>query len=891
MRIQELTADAALENLNSGFAGLDDQEAARRLAEYGPNRVERVRTVPIGLRFLANFTHLFALVLWTAAALAAVAEWRQPGEGMGTLAGAIVLVIMVNGLFAFWQEYRSERALETLRDLLPNAVTVRRGGRLIQVAAGTLVPGDLLILDEGAAVPADCRIVRGVGVRLNLSSVTGESVAVSRDDRPDPTPDPTAAHNILPAGTTVVSGQTEAVVFATGMHTVLGGIAQITQTAGTSLSPLQREVVHLSRVISAVALAVGMIFFAIGMSLGMTLWQASIFAIGLMAALVPEGLLPTVTLALAMAGQRLAKKNVLVRKLTAVETLGSATVICTDKTGTLTENRMVARLAWVAGDEVAVDRLAAAGAPGRMLVETASLCQSLGIVGGRLVGDPTEIALVEMAGGKPKVEPLDGIPFDSDRRRMSLLYRSALGERVLQVKGALDALLPLCAGVAEGDRVRPLTEADRRRVTEAEAAMARDGLRVLAFARRLVPEDQPKESWESELVLLGLVGLEDPPRPEVPGAVAQCRTAGIRVIMVTGDHPRTAEAIARRIGLVAGKKPRIVVGDHLARMSATQLQLALDAREIIFARTRADQKWRIVKALQAKGETVAVTGDGVNDAPALKQADIGIAMGRNGTDVAREAADMVLVDDNFASIVAGVEEGRAVFHNIRKFLTYILTSNIPEVVPYLAFAVFKVPLALTVIQILAVDLGTDMLPALALAVEKPHRDAMKRPPRPRGERLIDWRLLARAYGFLGPWQAAAAMATFFTVLLAGGWQWGQLAEGALYVRATTAALAAIVVMQMVNLFLCRSRQDSVFADNPLANSMLPLGLATEAALIVLIVYTGIGNALFGTAPLAPADWLLPLPFAAAMLASEELRKALLRGWRRLSAPSRRARAP
>ncbi|HSV28469.1 MAG TPA: HAD-IC family P-type ATPase, partial [Candidatus Omnitrophota bacterium] len=472
MRIQELSAQAALDSVNSGWDGLDESEVARRLAEYGPNVVERVQATPVWSRFLRNFTHLFAIVLWVAAAMAAMAEWRQPGEGMAILGLAIVLVILVNGLFSFWQEHRSERALESLRRLLPDMVTVRRHGRLSQVTADRLVPGDLLALAEGDSVPADCRVVRSVGVQLNLSAITGESVATPRDELPDRNSDITQARCLLPAGTTIVSGRAEAAVFATGMRTVLGDIAHITQTAGVELSPLQREVVHLSRIVAVLAFGLGVAFFAIGMAKGMELWRASIFAIGLMVANVPEGLLPTVTLALAMAGQRLARKNVLVRKLAAVETLGSATVICTDKTGTLTTNGMVARTAFIGGKDWPAERVSDAGAPGRMLLQAGALCHSVEAVDGRLVGDPTEIALIDMAGGVGAARPLDGIPFDADRRRMALLFRADSGQAVLEVKGALDSLLPLCTSIADGDTVRPLAENDRRAVIKAEARLA-----------------------------------------------------------------------------------------------------------------------------------------------------------------------------------------------------------------------------------------------------------------------------------------------------------------------------------------------------------------------------------------------------------------------------------
>lgn len=877
MRIQDLAAEAVYGALVTRPEGLSGAEAAQRLAEFGPNRVERIAPVSLWLRFIRQFTHLFAVVLWLAAGLALLSEFRQPGQGMGTLAVAIVLVVVINGGFSFLQEYRSERALESLILLLPLKVKVRRGGELVEVEADNLVPGDVVLLEEGNAVPADCRVVRSMGVQVDLASITGESVPVVRDADADPDVDPSSARNILPAGADIAAGEAEAVVFATGMRTMLGGIAHLTQTAGRQTSPLQQEVIRLSRIITVLAAVSGGAFFAIGMLGGMKIWHAAIFAIGLMVANVPEGLLPTVTLALAMAGRRLAARNVLVRKLTGVETLGSTTVICTDKTGTLTENRMLARQVFIAGRLVAPEAVAESGLAGRLILETASLCQTLDVVDGKLVGDPTEIALVEMAGGKPPGEPVDGLSFDSTRRRMALLYPQGKGV-VLHVKGALDSLLPLCTQVAGSAGAVQLTKAGREQVLQAEEEMAQAGMRVLALARREMDADVPKGEWEGDLVLLGLVGLQDPPRPEVPDAVARCHAAGIKIIMVTGDHPRTAEAVARQIGLVQRPHPRVIIGDHLQRMSKTQLQLALNAPEIIFARTRADQKWRIVEALQTKGEVVAVTGDGVNDAPALKQADIGIAMGASGTDVARQAADMVLLDDNFASIVAAVEEGRAVFDNIRKFLTYILTSNIPEMAPYLLFAVFNVPLGLTVAQILAIDLGTDMVPALALAVETPRTDVMNRPPRARTERLIDTALLLRGYGFLGPLQAAGAMAAFFLVLQGGGWSLGDdvPVDAALYLRATTACLATVVVMQMANLFACRSRDQSAFHLAVRTNWLIPVGLVFEGILIATLVYSPVGNALFATAPLMWGDWLWAGAFAGMFLLLEEVRKKIAR---------------
>jgi len=885
MRITQLTPADALASLRSSEHGLSTPEAARRLAEYGPNRVEEIRGEPLVLRFAREFTHFFALILWLAAGLAFLAEHYEPGAGMASLGLAIIGVIVVNGVFSFWQEYRAERAIAALKDLLPRQVTVLRDGLDCRLPAENLVPGDLILVQEGDDVPADCRLIEAAGLRVNLATVTGEALPKGRNAASADEPDLLAARNVLLAGTAVVSGNGKALVFATGMHTEFGKIARLTQIGREPQSPLQREIARLSRLVAMLSTVLGLLFFAIGRFLGLPFWENFIFAIGIIVANVPEGLLPTVTLALAMATQRMARRNALIRHLPAVEALGSATVICTDKTGTLTQNRMTVRAAFFAEGLATLPVTHDAAQAHRPFFEIALHCQNLREVAenGKLtqLGDPMEAALAEMAEaalGYPQTSPrAQEIPFDADRKRMSTAHDTP-GGRVLYCKGAPEAVLPLCNAVLTGEGLRPFDAARAERFRQAQEAMAERGLRVLALAWRTLPADAPQETWEQELALAGLAGIEDPPRPEVPDAIRRCLEAGIRVIMITGDHPRTACAIAREIGLVRSAAPMIVTGSELRRMSQSQLQLALDAPEILFARVTADQKMLVVEALKRKQHVVAVTGDGVNDAPALKLADIGIAMGISGTDVARESADMVLLDDNFASIVSAIEEGRAVYDNIRKFLTYILTSNIPELVPYLAFVLFKIPLPLTIIQILAVDLGTDMLPALALGAEKPDPQGMLRPPRPRSERLLSWPLLARAYLFLGMLEAAAAMAAFFFILHMGGWTYGELPGrfDPLYLQATSACLAAIIVTQVVNVFLCRDPRASTFSTRVLGNRLILLGVAVEIALILAIVYTSWGQAAFGTAALPLEAWLFMLPFAAAMLLLEEVRKFVVR---------------
>ncbi|MEW6593705.1 MAG: cation-transporting P-type ATPase [Thermodesulfobacteriota bacterium] len=884
MHVHRMTVSDAFAALRTSGDGLTTAEAEKRLAEFGSNAVEQLRRPSPFLLLLKECTHFLALVLWVAAGLAFVSEAYNPGAGMETLGYAIIGVIAINGAFSFWQQFRAERALEALEKLLPPRVPTMRDGQLVDLDAAALVPGDIILLEAGNQIPADCRMIETFAFRVNNATITGESVAVTLEAAACDVDDQRRAHNLALAGTAAVAGRGKALVFATGRDTLFARIAQLAQTTRPGLSPIQKEIARVSRLIALFATLLGVIFFAIGTVLGLPFWSNILFAIGIIVANVPEGLLPTVTLALAMASQRMARRNALVRHLPAVETLGAATVICSDKTGTLTQNRMSVHRLFLDGQLLEPGDDAALAALGRehpAFFTTCLLCEDVQRSRSGLTGDPMEVAIVEMAHqAMPEgisARQLDEVPFDAKRKRLSALWRQEAG-LMLHTKGALETVLPLCSQVVMNGEQQPLTAEWRERFIAEENRLGAEGLRVLAVACRPVADDAAQPLAEENLQLLGLIALEDPPRPEVPAAIATCREAGIRVIMVTGDHPRTAVAIARQIGLVQSATPIVVTGDSLRRMSDAHLQLLLDAKEILFARMDPEQKTRLVATLQRKGEVVAMTGDGVNDAPALRLADIGVAMGKSGTDVARAAADLVLADDNFASIVSAVEEGRAVYANIRKFLTYILASNIPEIVPYLAFVLLRIPLPLTIIQILAVDLGTDMVPALGLGAERPEPETMRQPPRKRTERLLSGAVLLRAYGFLGVIEAAAAMGAYFFVLHLGGWQWGTMlaANDPLYRQATTACLTAIVAMQVANAFICRSDRESLFTRGPFTNRLLLAGVAVELLAILLINHTAAGNAIFGTMPFAATVWLLILPCVLAMILLDEGRKLLCR---------------
>ena len=724
-----------LRDLGVRAEGLSEREAARRLLAYGPNELRRGRGREWPRQVVSQLIHPLALLLWVAAGLALVA--RTP-----VLCAAIVAVIVLNAAFAFAQERQAGRAVEALQRYLPQQAAVVRDGHVGVVDAAALVPGDVVIVSEGDRVSADARLLAG-GVEIDLSTLTGESQPVYRsaDAEDEPGGLLVDSRRLVFSGTTCVGGEARALVYATGMHTELGRIAALSEGVRPEASPIERQVRRVAWLISGVAVAVGAAFLPLGwLVAGLPLEDAATFAVGLIVANVPEGLLPTITLALAVGVGSLARRGALVKRLSAVETLGSTAVICTDKTGTLTENRMRPVRVWTADLEVDLETdadPAAAVADDPVLAElsyTLAACTTADIdrhESGKSRGEATEVGLLqasELLGANVSVARRERhrrriFRFDPSLRLMSTVDDEA-GSLVVNAKGAPEAVLDRAVSLLRVDGVEePLDDRRRAEVLECVERYAETGLRVLAVARRDLPaaHELPgtREVAEQELVLLGLVALFDPPRPEVTEAVARCHGAGIRIIVMTGDYGPTAVEIARRIGIAPGGA-KVVTGAELELMSERELDgLLRKGDELVFARSSPEAKLRIADALRAEGQVIAMTGDGVNDAPALRRADIGVAMGLAGTDVAREAATMVLTDDNFATIVVAVEAGRQVFDNVRKFIIYIFAHATPEVIPFLVFALSggAVPLPITVMQILAIDLGTEILPALALGRE------------------------------------------------------------------------------------------------------------------------------------------------------------------------------
>jgi Ca2+-transporting ATPase len=980
--IWALSAEGVYQSFGLTPSGLVEHEAQERLQKFGANELPEPPRRPLWLKFADQLSHFMALLLWVAGILAFV-------SGTPQLGWAIWAVIWINAVFSFWQEFQAEQALAALKNVLPTQVKVYRDGALQQIPARELVPGDLVQLEEGDRISADARLVAAENLSIDVSVLTGESLPVARNPHPVRVREvaalrggktiPAGEHplqervnlvgiaNLVLAGSTVAAGRGMAIVYATGAQTEFGHVAHLTTVVKREPSTLEVQVAQIVRVITAIAVSMGvMVFLLTSLLVGMEVKESFIFAIGIIVALVPEGLLPTVTLSLAIGVRRMVRRNALVRRLSAVETLSATTVICTDKTGTLTKNEMTVHFLWLPGQlaetppnpvsespqvspfhtsqphPTVSSAVSAAIAPTlievtgagydptigkvqipsgfeaswkvELLLTGAALCSNARLIHlttpsrWQEIGDPTEAALLVAAAKaglnletlQNQLPRLREVPFDSRRRMMTVvldwrsssLWRSDLPYLAF-TKGAPLEVLRLCTSILRDGIVADLTQQDWQDAVMANDGLAQQGFRVLGVAVRRGGQEMLQlrsQNLEHNLTFIGLVAMFDPPRREVRDAIAQCHSAGIKVTMVTGDYGLTAEAIARQIGLVSDPV-RVVTGEGMGHLSDAQLKQIVKYRSgLVFARMSPEHKLRLVQAYKAIGEIVAVTGDGVNDAPALRAAHIGIAMGLNGTDVAQETADIVLTDDNFATIVSAIEQGRAVYQNIRKFMTYILASNVAELAPFLCMVALKIPPALVIMQILAIDLGTDMLPALALGAEQAEVGTMRQPPRLQSQPLLDRSVLFRVFGFLGALEALLGMLAFFLVWWSYGYGLTELqlvtpailshsassATVAIYVQATTMTLATVVAGQTGNVFACRSERISIWRLGFFSNPMIWVGIACEWLLVVLITQSTSLSSIFTTAPLAPWQWLALLVCPSLILGTEEVRKALLR---------------
>jgi len=883
-------AVAVLQHFGTDDArGLDPASVVRARSRSGYNELAEAPAPPWWKRLAGQFKQLVIWILVAAAAISGVlGDWVD--------SAVILAIVALNGVLGFFQEERAGRALAALRKLSAPQSRVLRGGSIQLLPAREIVPGDVIELEAGDQVPADARLVRSAALRVQEAPLTGESSPVGKDHRHvlDPATPLADRRNMVHMGTVVVAGQATGVVVATGMDAELGRIAGMLRGAAPEPTPLQRRLEELGRVLIYICLAAVAIIFALELARGGRLAEVFLLSVSLAVAAVPEGLPAVVTIALAVGLQRMARRNALVRKLPSVETLGSVTVICSDKTGTLTRNEMTVRELHVGGWRVEVtgtgyaprgefrvdgQAIDAAHDPAvRRALQVGVWCNHADVRPSEAgdswtaVGDPTEAALV-VAARKGGIDPPDRrqhilveIPFSSDRKAMSVVvagdaagHGSAAGA-VIYTKGAPEVVLNMCCHEYDGGRVLDISPERRQQIAQAAAEMASRALRVLGLAYREHPARARDDGYtEEDLVFAGLVGMLDPPREEVRDAVERCRSAGIRPVMITGDHPTTAAAIARELGIACGDGA-VVTGRDLDAMPDDTLAARVGDASV-YARVTAGHKLRVVRALRGRGEVVAMTGDGVNDAPAVEEADIGIAMGGTGTDVTKAAADMVLTDDNFTSIVNAVEEGRGVFNNIQKFVHYLLASNASEVMFMFFAALVGWPLPLLAIQVLWINLVTDSLPALGLGTEPPERDAMRRPPRPLKQRMITGRRGAAvlAHGAL----MAAATATAFYVAYTD--------ETKLAV-ARTAAFFTISLAQLSYAFACRSDRHTMPQVGPFTNPPLILGIAGALVMQLAVMAVPPLRRLFEVSVLSGAQWLLVVGLALAPVTLVEVLK-------------------
>ena len=881
-----LTSQECIDRMQTDpVQGLSSKEAGKRLEQVGKNMLQEKKKVSSWVILLNQFKDFMVLVLLAATLISGLL-------GEYTDAITIIAIVIINGILGFIQEFRAEKSLHALKELTAPSAHVIRDGNLSQVPAKYIVPGDLVYFEGGDRIPADVRIITSHGLHVEESALTGESVPVLKEDRvireqEVPLGD---QRNMAFMGTLVTRGTGQGIVIGTGMKTEMGKIADLIQTTDSMQTPLQQRLEQLGKILVVVALAMTAMVVVAGIMHDHDPYQMFLAGVSLAVAAIPEGLPAIVTIALALGVQRMIKRKAIVRKLPSVETLGCASVICSDKTGTLTQNKMTVKEVWVEGNKIEVTgngytpegEFSCGGKsfiPDRSktlvrMLELNVLCNnaqlkeeakenksrfSKGKKEWTVVGDPTEGALLVVSAKAGKtMNTLQGwtrikeFPFDSERKMMSVVVKQPQGKQIVAVKGAPDVLLSRCTGIEWNGKVVPLTPSLRKQILESNQAMAEQALRVLAVAYRDVQSGEriiEDCQAESNLVFVGLSGMIDPPREEVKGAIKQCRVAGIKTVMITGDHQTTAEAIARQLGILP-KGGLTINGQDLYNMSDEEFVRKVEDI-YVYARVSPEHKLKIVRALQARGHVVAMTGDGVNDAPAIKAANIGIAMGITGTDVSKEASSLILADDNFSTIEAAIEEGRTIYDNIRKFIRYLLASNVGEILVMFLAMMAGMPLPLVPIQILWVNLVTDGLPAMALGVDQPESDTMKRPPRSSRESIfargLGWKIISRGL-FIG----VCTLGAFWVTLQA---------EPDNLVKAQTMAFSTLVMAQLIHVFDCRSER-SVFHRNPFQNMYLVIAVIVSVILLIGVVYLEPLQPIFKTTALNAKEWVVLLGFAA-----------------------------
>jgi magnesium-transporting ATPase (P-type) len=890
------------ETLETSPNGLSSEEARKRLDKYGSNELIEKKSIPVVYKFLTHFKDLFSILLLFASLLSAF-------SGMWQLSFIILIVVLLNTFFSLFQEWRAEKAMKTLKNWMPEYAKVIRDGELQKILVKELVPGDVIVLEEGDRVPADARLIEAFDLWTNNVPLTGESEPQPRTDKPAKFSNGSYldSPNLVFMSTSVAKGQGKAVAYATGMNTKFGQIANLTQEIREEQSPLQKEIAHTAKYDFTLAVAVGCVFFLASLIwLHLDFYSSILFMIGVMVACVPEGLQVTVSSALAINVLKMVKENVLVKRLSAVQTLGSVTVICTDKTGTITKGEMTVKKIWVKNKVIEVSGVGytpsgeftcngktlekSEAEKVEKLLEISALCNSSKVEPPSdrnkfwsVIGDPTDGALLVAAlkyglnvqallMQKPIIHI---VPFDSKRKRMTTIHKNC-NALFAYTKGAPRSILSICDRIVVDDKIESLAGEHLRSVEARVREFANEGLRVIAVAYKELPKNGAfkGKNVERNMILVGLAAMKDPPRPEVKEAVKQAKQAGIKIVIITGDYGPTAQAIAEEVGIVDQDMPcRIIRGVDLETISDEAIVEEVKKGNVIFARVSPEQKLRIVRVLKKSGEVVAVTGDGANDAPSLREADIGIAMGASGTDVAREASDIVLLDDSFVSIVKAVESGRAIYENIRKFIVYVFSHNWAELIPYVLYALLGIPLPLLVVQVLAIDLAIDVIPSLALSRESPETGIMQEPPRSVKERLFNAKVFLRSF-YIGVIIAAGAMFGCLSAWSAGGWRLGmQLPpDSTVYLKGVTMTFAGIVIAQVGNVLACRTSKVSIFKTSLSGNKWIWIGIVAQVSIISFLVYVPLMQRLFGTTALGLVDWAFLAIFACVVIFAEEVRK-------------------